>query len=505
MTFARLLRNAAVLACLLPLLAHAETTLRVGLAEDPDVLDPSLARSFVGRIVFAALCDKLVDIDEQLHIVPQLATSWEWSADGKTLTMKLRSGVVFHDGEKFDAAAVKYNIERHKTLPGSSRRGELAPVASVDAVDATTVRFNLSQPFSPLLAQLADRAGMMVSPKAAQAAGDQFGSKPVCSGPYKFVERIAQDRMVLERFPQYWNKDAARFDKVVYLPITDATVRLANLRSGQLDFIERVSPSDIKKIEAEKKFKVARITEIGYQGVTINIAKSDLAQKNPLGRDERVREAFELALDRQGLAQVVAEGEATPGNQWVSPSNFYYDQDIPIPKRDIAKARALLKEAGVVDPTFTLMAPTTSEGQKLAQVIQAMEREAGFDVKIQSTEFATSLTLANQGRFEAYVLGWSGRADPDGNLYSFYGCKQPLNDHGTCHPEVDKLLDQSRALRDPVERKKVYAQIAAIVLKERGIVYLYHRNWLWAYNPKLTGVRQLPDGLFRISGVSMAP
>jgi peptide/nickel transport system substrate-binding protein len=505
MTCLRNLRRVALLACLLPLLAHAETTLRVGLAEDPDVLDPSLARSFVGRIVFAALCDKLVDIDEKLTIVPQLATSWDWSADGKTLTMKLRTGVVFHDGTPFDATAVKYNIERHKTLPGSNRRGELAPVASVDAIDATTVRFNLSQPFSPLLAQLADRAGMMVSPKAAQAEGDKFGTKPVCSGPYKFVERVAQDRMVLERFPQYWNKDAAHFDKVIYVPIIDSTVRLANLRSGQLDFIERVLPSDIKRLESEKKFKVARITELGYQGITINIAKSDLAQKNPLGSDERVREAFELALDRQGLVQVVMEGEATAGNQWVSPASPWYAKDIPIPKRDVARAKALLKEAGVTNPSFTLTTPTTSEAQKLAQVIQAMEREAGIDVKIQSTEFATSLTMANQGQFEAYVLAWSGRADPDGNLYSFYGCKQPLNDHGTCHPELDKLLDQSRQSRDPAERKKTYDRIAAMVLKERGIVYLYHRNWLWAYNPKLTGIRQIPDGLFRISGVSMAP
>src|SRR5690349_4553689 len=103
-------------------------TLRIGLAEDPDVLDPSLARSFVGRIVFASLCDKLVDIDEKLNIVPQLATSWQWSPDNKSLTMKLRPGVTFHDGEKFDAAAVKFNIERHKTIAGSNRRGELLPV-----------------------------------------------------------------------------------------------------------------------------------------------------------------------------------------------------------------------------------------------------------------------------------------------------------------------------------------------------------------------------------------
>ena len=499
----RFIRPALLLA-LLPVAVHAQT-LRIGLAEDPDVLDPTLARSFVGRVVFTALCDKLFDVDEKLNIVPQLATSYEWSADSKTLTLKLRSGVTFHDGEKFDAAAVKYNIERHKTMPGSNRRGELAPVTSVEVVDPSTVRLHLSAPFSPLLAQLADRAGMMVAPKAAQAEGDKFGVKPVCSGPFKFVERVAQDRIVLERYPQYWNKDAIHFDKVIYTPIPDATVRLANLKSGQLDFIERVASSDMAGLKSDKKLKTSRITEIGYQGITINVGKSELAKKNPLGSDARVREAFELSLDRQGLAQVVMDGEATVGNQWVAPSNYYYAKNMPVPKRDVARAKALLKEAGVPHPSFTLVAPTTSDAQRLAQVVQAMSRDAGFDVKIQAAEFATSLNMADKGDFEAYVLAWSGRADPDGNLYSFDACKQPLNYAGYCDAETDKLLKESRELRDPAARKKVYEQIAARVLTARPIIYLYHRNWLWAYNAKLTGVRNVPDGLLRVTGLKMAP
>jgi len=504
MKFASRLFRLALFLALAPLAASAQT-LRVGLAEDPDVLDPTLARSFVGRVVFAGLCDKLFDIDEKLAIVPQLATGYEWSADSKALTLKLRAGVTFHDGEKFDANAVKFNIERHKTMAGSNRRGELAPVASVDVVDPATVRLNLSAPFSPLLAQLADRAGMMVSPKAAQAEGDKFGAKPICSGPFRFVERIAQDRIVLERYPQYWNKDAIHFDKVIYTPIVDATVRLANVRSGQLDFAERVASSDMEKILADKKLEASRITEIGYQGITINVGKSEKAKQNPLGRDARVREAFELSLDRAGLAQVVMDNEATPGNQWVAPGNTYYAKNVPIPRRDLARAKALLKEAGVANPSFTLITTTTSDAQRLAVVVQSMAREAGFDVKIQATEFATSLNMADKGDFEAYVLAWSGRADPDGNLYSFDACNQPLNYAGYCNAETDALLNQSRTLRDPAERKKVYEQIAARVLKDRPIVYLYHRNWLWAYSAKLTGVRNVPDGLLRIAGLKLAP
>jgi len=478
-------------------------TLRIGLAEDPDVLDPTMARTFVGRIVFAGLCDKLFDLDEKLNIVPQLATSYKWSADNKSLELKLRQGVTFHDGEKMDAAAVKYNLERHKNMKGSSRRGELAVVSSVDAVDPQTVRINLAAPFAPLLAVLTDRAGMMVSPKAAEATGEKFGANPVCSGPFKFVERIAQDRMVLERFPAYWDKGRIHFERIVYQPIPDATVRLANLRSGQLDFIERVAPSDIPQIRGDSRFKVAKIVEIGYQGITINLAKSDVSQKNPLGKDPRVREAFELSLDRDAIVKVVMEGEAQAGNQWVAPSNQYYGKGAQIPKRDVARARQLLKEAGVPNPSFTLMTPTSSDAQRIAQVVQSMAKEAGFDIKIHSTEFATSLNLADKGQFEAYVLAWSGRPDPDGNLHTMLACKGPTNYAGYCKPDVEALINESRTSLDPARRAAAYDKIAQQVQKDRPIVYLYHRNWLWAHTTKLTGLRTVPDGMVRVQGLKM--
>jgi peptide/nickel transport system substrate-binding protein len=282
-------------------------------------------------------------------------------------------------------------------------------------------------------------------------------------------------------------------------------VRLANLRAGQLDFAERVASSDMGTIRADKKLKSSRITEIGYQGITINVGKSEKAKQNPLGRDARVREAFELSLDRQGLVQVVMDNEATVGNQWVAPSNAYYAKNVPVPRRDVARAKALLKEAGVPNPSFTLVTATTSEAQRLAVVVQSMAREAGFDVRIEAAEFATSLNMADKGDFEAYILAWSGRADPDGNLFSFDGCKQPLNYAGYCDAETDALLNQSRTLREPAERKKVYEQIATRVLKERPIIYLYHRNWLWAYTAKLAGVRNVPDGLLRVDGLKLLP
>src|ERR1700689_1042999 len=252
-------------------IAHAQTTLRIGLAEDPDALDPSTARTYVGRIVFSAFCDKLFDIDEKLNVVPQLALSHETSADGKEVTIKLRPGVKFHDGEPFDAEAAKFSLDRHLTLPVSFRKPELASVDHVDVVDPLTIKLVLKTPFSPLIAQLTDRAGMMVSPKAAKEEGDKFGLHPVCAGPYKFVERVPQDRMIFEKFADYWNKDNVFIDRVVFYPIVDATVRLPHLKSGRVDFVERVLATDIKDLRADPKLVLATASELGYLGLTINI------------------------------------------------------------------------------------------------------------------------------------------------------------------------------------------------------------------------------------------
>src|SRR5437879_6799291 len=276
-----------VLACAV---AQAQSTLRIGLAEDPDVLDPTLARTYVGRIVFASICDKLFDIDEKLSIVPQLALSHETSADGKAVTIKLRPGVKFHDGEPFNAEAAKYSLDRHLNMKGSFRKPELGSIDKVESVDPMTIRLVLKEPFSALLAQLTDHAGMMVSPKAAEAAGDKFGLKPVYAGPYKFVERVQQDRIVVEKFADYWNKDQVFINKITYLPIVDGTVRLANLQSGGLDLIERVLATDIKTVRDNPKLKLSKAVSLGYTGLTINLSNGPKGN-GPLAKDPRVRRA----------------------------------------------------------------------------------------------------------------------------------------------------------------------------------------------------------------------
>jgi len=290
--------------------------------------------------------------------------------------------VKFHDGEAFTAEAAKYSLERHLNMKGSFRKPELGSVDKVEIVDPTTIKLVLKEPFSPLIAQLTDRAGMMVSPKAAKESSDKFGLKPVCAGPYKFVERVQQDRIVVEKFADYWDKANVFIDRIVYLPITDSTVRLANLKSGQLDLIERALATDIKEIKATKNIKLATALELGYQGMTMNIAKSD-AGKAALGLDPRVREALDLAIDRKALNEVVFNGEFVPGNQWVNPENPWYMKKFPVQGRDIEKAKKLMKDAGVKTPlAIDFMVPNNPETRQVAEVIQSMAAEAGFDMKI---------------------------------------------------------------------------------------------------------------------------
>ena len=232
-----LLATACVLITAMPAFSQ---TLRIALRQDLDVLDPTLATTYVGRIVFAGLCDKLFDIDEKLNIVPQLATGYEW-ADDRTLVIHLRSGVKFHNGEALDAAAVKYSLERHLTMQGSYRKGEINSIDHVEVVDPSTVRIVLKVPSGAFLAQLTDRSGMVLPPKATEAAGKDFASHPVCSGPFKFVERVPQDHVTLERFADYWDAKNIHFDKVVYQVLVDPSVRLANLKAGTIDLAEYVA------------------------------------------------------------------------------------------------------------------------------------------------------------------------------------------------------------------------------------------------------------------------
>jgi peptide/nickel transport system substrate-binding protein len=479
--------------------------LRIGLQEDPDALDPHRARTYVSRIVFTSLCDKLIDIDEKLNFVPQLAQSWSWSSDNKVLTFKLRDDAVFHDGTKFDAAAAKANLERAMNLPESMRKGEVASIASVAAPDSTTLVLTLKEPDATLLANLSDRAGMMLSPKSFEGAPlDAVARKPVCSGPYKFAERVQNDRIVLDKFDKYYDAKDYHFDRLVFLPIPDTTVRLSNLRSGGLQLLERLNPSDVAQVKGDSSLTFAPTDGLGYQEIFFNIDNGPRAASSPF-KDPRVRKALELTIDRNAINDVVGGGIFTPAGQAYPPASPYHSDKFPVPARDVEKAKALLKEAGVATPVKAELAfgnnTTTSS---IAEMIQAMSAEAGFQLSLRPTEYAALLSETAHGNFEAAIRGWSGRLDPDGNIYPFVICKGAMNDGHYCNAEVDKLLNEARVVSDQDKRKAIYDQATALLQKDEENFYLYYMPWPFALQKKVVGFKAYPDGMIRLKGVAFA-
>jgi peptide/nickel transport system substrate-binding protein len=509
-------RVAAVLGALALLLTAGpamaqKKTLVVALNQDPDILDPTLSQSYVGRIVYASMCEKLYDIDETLTIYPQLAAELpRFSDGGRTVTIKLRSGVKFNDGSPMTAEAVKFSLDRHREMKGSNRRSELALVNDVEVVDPATVRLRLKAAFSPIVAILADRAGMPVSPTQARKLDDKFGTAPVCVGPWSFKERVPQDRIVLERSPHYFDPKAAGFDQLVFRIIPNDNVRLANLRSGDIDVMHRVTPSDAVNLGKEGRFTVSNVTGLGYNAININLRNKSGKQNppgdlgTPLANDPRVREAFELAIDRNALNQVAWEGQYTPDCTPISPVSPFYDRNRKCPGRDVARAKKLLAEAGLASGyAFELTIVNDPQQRRVGEILQGMAREAGFNISLKPTEFASLLSQDDAGAYQATLIGWSGRVDPDANIHQFQTCNGSLNVTHVCDETVDSLLNRAREVSDLKERFELYRQaVDRFVGTTRAIIYLYHDNYIVAFPKNLKGYKAVPDGLIRIKGTS---
>ena len=483
--------------------AHAAGTMRYGLEQDPDILDPARNGSYGDRVVFTTMCDQLLDIDPKLNFVPQLATAWTWSDDRLSLTLNLRPGVVFQDGAPFDAEAVRINLDRYRTAPESLRKTELSPIVGVDVIDPLTLRIRLSAPYAPLLSLLANRPGTPLSPRILTLKPDEIAANPVCAGPFRFVSRVAQDRIVLEKFPGYWNAAAIDLDRIEFRIATDANVRRVNLQSGGFDIVGRLAPTDVPAIDADKRLRVMSSPSLGYQMLSFNLSKGPLSNI-PFARDARVREAFEKSIDRVALNQVVYEGLYVPSNQTEAPGSRYYDATHPVPPRDLAGAKALMRAAGLERTGFGLIIGNDPVSAQVGQVLQAMAQEAGIDVKLTQMEGATMVAAAKSGDYQASMGIWSGRPDPDGNISIWMACKGFLNWGGYCNPALDDALTRAAQVTDPAQRAPLYAQAAAIWLADRPHMVLYHFTWLWGVRAGITGLVPRPDGLLRWENVRLA-
>ena len=485
--------------------SRAGGMLTIGLAEDPDALDPTLARTFVGRMVFLHMCEKLYDLNAKLQIVPQLAAAMPaLSGDKKTMTIRIRRGVRFNDGTPLNAQAVKISLDRHRTLTGSQRASEISPITAVTVVNNFTVRLQLNARFSPLTAQLADRAGMIMSPKALTELGTRFATAPVCVGPFKFGSRTAGDRIVLDKSQFYYARSKVKLNRIVFRIITDTSARAANLRSKDINVLDRIASTDLPAIQRDKSLRVLKATSIGYQGISINIGNKNGLGKpfvnvgTPLASRRALRQAFELSLDRKVINRVVFGGTVLPGCLPVPPTSPYYDARIKCPGRNLARARSLVRSTGMDTPVrVQLMIGTNQVQARFGQVIQSMAEAAGFQVDLQPTEFVTSLRRQDQGNYDAFAIGWSGRVDPDGNIYQFVHSKGSLNNLGWATGRMDLLLDNARKAATAKARKTLYSNAFRVLRSELPLIYLYHPVNRHGVTTNVKGVRTYGDGLIR--------
>jgi peptide/nickel transport system substrate-binding protein len=423
---------------------------------DPIDFDPMLSRAFVDRNAHYQMYDSLVRVDPSGKIIPWLAEKWDLSSDGKKMTFSLRKGVKYHDGTPFDADSVKWNIDRYRNTDGSARKGELAPVASVDVVDPSTVAFTLSTPFSPLLALLVDRAGMMVSRAVVESAGQDFTRKAfkAGTGPFILTEAVKDDHLTFEKNPDWWGTDASGgklplLDKLTIRPVLDSNVRLTNLKTGDAQFANVIAPKDVAPVKTDSTLAYQDVPAFSYGSLTTNRAPGFLFN------EARYVKAVSMAVDRQELLDKAFFGVGVVGYGAVAPGHFAWDPSFkPFEKADPDAAKALVDQVGKGPLSFELLVPSGDPATlQQAQLIQAQLRRANIDAQLAQLEFAQILKQQADHTFKGMsFVGWSGRVDPDGNTYDFNYTGRPNNDGLYTNPDVDKLLDQQRQSSDQNER-----------------------------------------------------
>src|SRR5262245_38486942 len=428
-------------------------TLRVGLQADFTTLDPHMSTSAEDRDLYYQLYTPLVGLDANLRIVPELAESWE-QPDALTLMFRLRKGVKFHDGTDVNADVVKWNFERMlDPATGSIRRSELGNVKSVDVVDAHTVRVNLKAPDAALLATLADRAGMMVSRAAVEKYGKDFARHPVGSGPFQFVEWVKDDHLTVRRFAGNAKPGLPYLDEIVYKPIPDHTVKLTALRTGTLDLIDELPPKDVAGTKTNPRLRVIETPGLGYRRIELN-------HPRPPFNNKALRQAVAWAINREAIHRAGFFGTGAAAQGPIPPRSWAYE---PVAgygaTPDLAKAKEKLAEGG--QPTgfrFGLNIVNTPVAQKQAEIIQDNLKKVGIDVEITLLEVGAFDEKRRATQFDGAEGLWSGRADPDGNMYAHLITGGTNNWGKFSNPRLDELLRSARSASQQSERKRLYGE-----------------------------------------------
>ncbi|WP_405162467.1 ABC transporter substrate-binding protein [Nocardia sp. NBC_01499] len=479
----------------------------MGLSNDPDKLDPTTSSSLYMRYVMSTICEKLYDNDASGNLVPQLATALpDISADGLTVTIPVRSGIQFADGTTFNADAVETSLQRHWKMEGSQRTGEMGPIDQIEAADSTHVVIKYKEPFAPLTAALADRAGMIMSPAALKESGKDFGDHPVCVGPFKFAKRVPTTSIAVVRDPLYYDAKNVHFDSITYRIMPDSRLRAANLRSGDIQVADTMSPQDIDELSKVPQLHLLQSGSFGFQGLYINVGNVDGAGKpikpinTAIAKDARVRLAFSLATDRNALVKKAFNNWYEPACTPIAPRTSYATQaSTACPLFDPKRSKELLEEAGVQLPyPVTMQVMNVQDQLEYAQELRDSVAQGGFDLRIVPTEYSAMLDAQKRGTYEALLLGWSGRIDPDGNTARFLTTGSNGNYSGYNSPALDDILGWAAHSTSAAQRGALYEQAVRYISRENPYVYTYRLRNLTVHSTWVTGIEVYADGAVRL-------
>ncbi len=466
-------------------------TLRFGATLVIDTLDPAYNTLFGGLPIMQNIYEGLFTTDGDGNVLPALAESWEFSADGKTITAHLRKGVKFHDGTAADAQAVKWNIDRMLDPDqGSPQRADLqSKLAGMDVVDNSTVRLRLFEPFRPFMPQLAsERVGKVVSPTAVEKFGGgrdgDYGRNPVGTGAFRFAEWIPDLRVTLEKNPDYWQDGKPYLDKVVVLATSDTNLRVAMLRTGEADYgtYSGVTGVHLPLLESSPNLKVLRQEGSGNGFFQFNTSIAPFGNK-------ALRQAIAYAIDREAIITGAWGGLGTPGYM-MTPRGWAYDPDLKPMQTDLAKSRAKLIEAGYPDGiTIPMACSATGVWLQVCEVAQALLSEVGIETELKI--ILNNIYFNRQNGFMATVgfgnRGWAVRVDPH-TLLQFMGHSKGFHNLGAyVNPVTDGLIDEAAAIYDTVKAKKLYDQIHTILAEEAAMVWFHRRVNIFAMSKDVQG------------------
>ncbi len=492
-----------------PALAGGDPILAIN--AQPETLDPYNTNITITTAVTKSFYEGLFGFDKDLKVRNVLAEGYEASPDGFIYTFKLRSGVKFHDGTLFDAAAVKANFDRVLDPENHlARYNQFNRIKSIEVLSPTSLRITLKEPFGPFLNSLAHASAAIISPAALKKYGKDIAFHPVGTGPFTFVDWKQTDYVKGARFADYWQAGLPKVDTITWKPVPENGTRAAMIQTGEADFAFPLPYEQAKALETNKKLKIEVHASIIERYLSMNVLQKPFD-------DLRVRQAINYAINKEALAKVAFSGYAFPA-QGIIPQGVLYAHKMDPWPYDPAKARKLLQEAGYPNGFEASLwsAYTTTTAQKAIQFIQQQLGQVGIKVQTQAlepgqrTEWVQTAPDPKTARVRLYYAGWSSSTgEADWGLRPLLATEAwPPKLNNTAYysnAEFDGLLSKALVSTDDAERAALYAKAQEIVMKDAPWAPLVTEQNLYATSARLSGVYAMPDGNIDSRDIAVAP